>query len=167
MRALTGLSTLRVPVLRASVGLACLCAATAAPAHHPGGGPPESIDWTLDPSIVIPLVASATLFAIGWTRLRVRSRGGADRLRARGLLFGAGWCALAAALVSPLHAAGEHSFAAHMVEHELIMLLAAPLLVMAEPLVVLLWAFPAARRAIGGIVAARPSRRRGSGPLAR
>lgn len=167
MRALTGLSTLRVPVLRASVGLACLCAATAAPAHHPGGGPPESIDWTLDPSIVIPLVASATLFAIGWTRLRVRSRGGADRLRAgvalrRRLVRSRRGARVTAAC------AGEHSFAAHMVEHELIMLLAAPLLVMAEPLVVLLWAFPpAARRAIGGIVAARPSRRRGSGPLAR
>jgi len=46
----------------------------------------------------------------------------------------------------PLHEAGERSFALHMTEHELIMLLAAPRLMLAEPLVVLLWAFPAAAR---------------------
>jgi YVTN family beta-propeller protein len=48
--------------------------------------------------------------------------------------------------VSPLHAAGERSFAAHMLEHELLMLVAAPLLVMSRPLGVLLWALPAPTR---------------------
>jgi cytochrome c oxidase assembly factor CtaG len=46
------------------------------------------------------------------------------------------------ALVTPLHAAGERLFAAHMLEHELLMLVAAPLLVMSRPIGIALWAFP-------------------------
>ena len=40
---------------------------------------------------------------------------------------------LALALVSPLHWLGEHLFTAHMVEHEILMAVAAPLLVLARP----------------------------------
>ncbi|MDB5818009.1 MAG: cytochrome c oxidase assembly protein, partial [Rhizobacter sp.] len=102
--------------------------------------------WTLDPWIVVPLLASALLFGIGWSRLRARSRHHGERWPRRALLFTAGWLVIAAALVSPLHAAGERSFAAHMLEHESLMLLGAPLMVLAEPLVVLLWALPSAWR---------------------
>jgi cytochrome c oxidase assembly factor CtaG len=62
---------------------------------------------------------------------------------------------LAGALVSPLHQAGERSFAAHMLEHELLMLPAAALLVLARPLGVMLWSLPgAARRATARAVKA-------------
>ena len=112
-------------------------------------------DWTWDPWITVPLALAAGIFALGFSRLSARSTRGA--LRPRAILFGLGWLTLFLALVSPLHEAGERSFAAHMFEHELIMLLAAPLLVAGEPLVVMLWAFPpSGRRAIGGIVNARP-----------
>lgn len=129
--------------------------ATPAFAHHlqePRTGVPG---WTWDPWIIGPIVLSAVLFAIGWRRLSVRSgRRGAWRRRAA--LFAGGLLTLVVALVSPLHEAGERSFALHMTEHELIMLLAAPLLVLAEPLVVLLWAFPArARRGIGRVTNTR------------
>src|SRR5205085_3217187 len=44
------------------------------------------------------------------------------------------------------------SFTAHMAEHELMMLAAAPLLVLSRPLAVMLWAFPAGgRQALGGL----------------
>jgi putative membrane protein len=56
--------------------------------------------------------------------------------------FALGWFVLAVALVSPLHQAGERSFAAHMLEHELLMLVAAPLLVLGRPIGVALWALP-------------------------
>jgi cytochrome c oxidase assembly factor CtaG len=46
------------------------------------------------------------------------------------------------ALVSPLHAWGSVLFSAHMTQHEVLMLVAAPLLVLGRPLVVFLWAFP-------------------------
>ncbi len=129
----------------------------------------EAPDWTWDPWIVAPLVVSAALFAAGWWRLRRRARLGGPGLRRRALWFAAGWVVLAAALVSPLHALGEHGFAAHMVEHELLMLAAAPLLVLARPTAILLWAFPAAtRRAIGRVFSRRPVTavwQRASGPV--
>jgi cytochrome c oxidase assembly factor CtaG len=80
------------------------------------------------------------VFVIGWERLRTRSARGELGLRL--ILFALGWLVLAAALVSPLHEAGEHSFAAHMFEHELLMLVAPPMLVLSRPLAVMIWGFP-------------------------
>ncbi|MGR6329585.1 cytochrome c oxidase assembly protein [Sphingomonas sp. XXL09] len=130
--------------------LAALLRAVPAAAHATGArdhhAPPG---WTLDPWIVGPLLLAAWLFARGWRRLHARSGQGSGALRRRGLLYAIGLVVLAAALISPLHEAGERSFAAHMFEHELLMLVGAPLLVLAEPLVVILWAFPpAGRRAL-------------------
>jgi cytochrome c oxidase assembly factor CtaG len=135
-----------------------LASGAAAPAfaHHLHGPRTAVPGWTWDPWIVGPILLSAILFAIGWRRLMLRS-GRPRSWRRRAALFAGGLLTLAVALVSPLHEAGERSFALHMTEHELIMLLAAPLLVLAEPLVILLWAFPApARRGIGRATSARP-----------
>jgi cytochrome c oxidase assembly factor CtaG len=111
--------------------------------------------WSFDPWITAPLLAAFGLFVVGWTRLRARARGGLAGLRRRAVLFGLGWTALAFALVSPLHQAGARSFAAHMLEHELIMLAAAPLLALSQPLAIMIWSFPAAtRRGLGRSVQA-------------
>lgn len=132
--------------------------ALAAPAlAHAGHDHREPPGWTWDPWITLPLLLSALTFALGWYRLYQRSAKGRSRLRTRGWSLTAGWLAMAGALVSPLHEAGERSFSAHMVEHELLMLFAAPLIVLAEPLAAMLWAFPAAgRRAIGAVAASAP-----------
>ncbi len=53
---------------------------------------------------------------------------------------------LVAALVSPLHFLGEHLFTFHMIEHELIIAVSAPLLVLARPIGPLLWGLPRAIR---------------------
>jgi cytochrome c oxidase assembly factor CtaG len=59
---------------------------------------------------------------------------------------------LASALLSPLHWLSEHLFTAHMLEHELLMAVAAPLLVLARPGGALLWGLPQSwRPAIGGL----------------
>ena len=50
--------------------------------------------------------------------------------------YWAGWWSLVIALVSPLHPMGEVLFSAHMVQHEILMLVAAPLLVLGRPLAV-------------------------------
>jgi putative membrane protein len=132
----------------ALAGLGEPALAHVADAAATGAAPP----WTLEPSVVLPMVVSIGLFAIGWMRLRRRSHRGADRLQRRAMLFVGGWLVLGAAVVSPLHAAGERSFTAHMIEHELLMLVAAPLMVLAEPLAVMLWAFPArARQSLGSV----------------
>jgi putative membrane protein len=57
------------------------------------------------------------------------------------LAFAGGWLALLAALVSPLDSLGSRLFSAHMVQHELLMVIAAPLLVMGRPLAAWTWAF--------------------------
>ena len=49
------------------------------------------------------------------------------------LAFTTGWLALALALLSPLAAVVEAHFALHMVQHELLMVLAPPLLVLGRP----------------------------------
>lgn len=113
--------------------------AFAAQAHAPQRA--DALPWTFDPWIVLPLALSLSLYAIGHWRLSRRSGRNAVARR-RAWAFASGWVLLAAALVTPLHAAGERSFAAHMLEHELLMLAAAPLLVLARPLGVWLWAFP-------------------------
>ncbi|MEI9963897.1 MAG: cytochrome c oxidase assembly protein [Caulobacteraceae bacterium] len=131
--------------------LLLVLAATPALAH-PSALPPEAgPGWTLDPSITLPIILAVVLFAVGWSRLRRRSGQGRPGLDRRGALFAAGMLLLIVALVSPLHEAGERSFAFHMLEHELLMLVAAPLLVLSRPLAVMLWAFPSpARRGLGG-----------------
>lgn len=137
------------PARAALLGTALAFAAPAAVAHvrDDGGG---SIGWTLDAWVVVPLLVAAAWFLAGQLRLRARSlRPRAHRCQS--LLFWSGWAIMAAALVSPLHEAGERSFAAHMAEHELLMLVAAPLLVLSRPVGVALWALPQGwRRRVAG-----------------
>jgi putative membrane protein len=97
--------------------------------------------WTFDAWVVLPLVISAVWFVVGAWRLALRSEAPARRGR-QITWFTLGWLVLAGALLSPLHAAGERSFTAHMLEHELLMLVAAPLLVLGRPMGILLWALP-------------------------
>jgi len=118
---------------------------------HASPVPHAEPGWTLTPSILIPLAVSLLLYAAGATRLFRRAHRSRRLLRQRMVLFAAGWLTLAAAAVSPLHEAGENSFTLHMIEHELLMLVAAPLLVLSRPLESMLWAWPpAARKFIGG-----------------
>jgi putative membrane protein len=96
--------------------------------------------WAFDPGIVLPVILSALLYTIGVVRLRRVNRHviGAVEIAC----FLAGWLTLVIALVSPLHPWGSVLFSAHMTQHELLMLVAAPLLVLGRPLVPFLWAFP-------------------------
>jgi putative membrane protein len=64
--------------------------------------------------------------------------------------FWSGWFILAISLLSPIHPLGEVLFSAHMMQHELLMLVAAPLLVLSRPLTPVLWSLPLEwRRALG------------------
>lgn len=86
----------------------------------------------------------------------------ADRIvgKARRWAFAAGIIALLVALVPPLDVLAEHSFAAHMVQHLMLMLIAPPLLVWGRPGVAWLWALPlAARQAVGRAWASVPALR--------
>ena len=133
--------------------LVALAAAAPASAH---GGHEHGIGWTLDLSVTAPLLLAAVLYAVGFVRLRRRGERGREVLARRAWLYAGGWLVLAGALVSPLHEAGERSFTMHMIEHELLMLPAALLLVAARPGPVLLWGLPRALRRLFGSAAQWP-----------
>lgn len=98
--------------------------------------------WSFEPLVVVSLAATALLFAIGLRRLwRQTGVGKGIRLWEAGA-FAGGWLALLIALVSPVHAWGRVLFSAHMTQHELLMLVAAPLIVLSRPIVIFMWALP-------------------------
>src|SRR6185369_10475417 len=86
--------------------------------------------WSFEPVVVISLLLTAVLFILGLYRLKGRAIRNWEAL-----CFAFGWLALFVALVSPVHAWGQVLFAAHMTQHEILMLVAAPLLVLGRPLV--------------------------------
>jgi putative membrane protein len=99
--------------------------------------------WGHDPLVIAGLALTAWLYLRGVRRLWRESSARGRAVRKREVwAFAAGWLALFVALVSPLHPWGEVLFSAHMTQHEVLMLMAAPLLVLGRPLVPLLWALP-------------------------
>jgi putative membrane protein len=109
--------------------------------------------WGRDPFIIAGLALTAWLYWRGARRVwRESSERGRSVRRSEAWAFCAGWLALFIALVSPLHPWGEVLFSAHMTQHEVLMLVAAPLLVLSRPLVPFLWALPAGWRSSVGAV---------------
>src|SRR5215213_4260655 len=98
--------------------------------------------WGRDPLVIGSLALACWLYVRGVRRLwRESGRGHGTSLR-EAWAFAGGLAALFVALVSPLHPWGEVLFSAHMTQHEVLMLVAAPLLVLSRPLVPFLWAMP-------------------------
>jgi putative membrane protein len=100
--------------------------------------------WEFDPFVVAGLLLSGWLYWRGVGRLwRTMGRGKGIK-KSEVLCFAAGWFATAMALVSPLHPLGEALFSAHMVQHEILMAISAPLLVAGRPLIAFLKVLPGA-----------------------
>ena len=109
---------------------------------------PWSLPWTWEPSIVLPLGFLISVYALGAVR-----RGGWSTLKWRHASFFSGWLALAFALMSPIHELGEQLFSAHMLQHEILILISAPLISAAHPAATCLWGFaPRQRIYLGGWV---------------
>ena len=106
--------------------------------------------WSWEPGVLVGLGLAALLYARGMARLRVRAGHRAPARRREALSWWTGLALLGVALLSPLHRLGETLLAAHMTQHELLMVVAAPLLVLGRPFVVSLWGLPMGwRRAVG------------------
>jgi putative membrane protein len=103
---------------------------------------PLDLNWEFDPWVVVPLALSAALYIRGVALLWRRAGVGRGVARWQALAFASGWATLVAALASPLHEFGEHLFVAHMIEHELLMVVAPPLNLVSRPLGVWRHAFP-------------------------
>lgn len=96
--------------------------------------------WSWEPITFALLAISGLMYAVGSGHLRLWNR----------VSFAFGWLALTIALISPLDALGGILFSAHMAQHEMLMIVAAPLIVLGRPLIAFLWALPFAWRTAMG-----------------
>jgi putative membrane protein len=144
------------PVLVGSLGgtVAAVFAAGSVLAH--GGAVPTEpptianlvLDWTFEPAVVLPLLATA----ITWVQIvrRIdRAHPATPVPRRRTVAFLAGLGAIAVALLSGIDRYDTTLFSIHMVQHLLLTLVAAPLIALGAPITTLLRAAtPNVRRTV-------------------
>ncbi|NUO37200.1 MAG: cytochrome c oxidase assembly protein [Gemmatimonadaceae bacterium] len=134
------------------VAASTLCLLPNAAYAHPGAAlEPHDLwrAWSAAPGVLLGCLVAVALYARG---VRVIRRRAGTRLVSpwRVRSFAAAIAALLIALVSPLDALAGSLFSAHMVQHLLLMMVAAPLLVLGDPMTAMLWALPPrGRRGVG------------------
>ena len=115
----------------------CWAPANAGLAHSSGVAPEPGDVWTawsLDPFVVVPIAAGAALYGLGLYRAWSRAGVGRAVTQAQVAAVACGTLALGASLIWPLDAMGDSLFVAHMAQHIVLMAVAAPLLVVGDPL---------------------------------
>lgn len=109
------------------------------------GQPPKPHDlwtaWNLDPLLLTAIVFTGALYWYGFTRGRRR-----PAVEWRAKLFALALVVLGIAFLSPVDSVSSALASAHMVQHLLLMLVAAPLLALSAPWPTLLRGTPAAVR---------------------
>jgi cytochrome c oxidase assembly factor CtaG len=126
---------------------------------HEGHGPGFATIvrwWTWSPLVLLLLVASGILYVRGVRQLWSRLGAGQGVRWWEVTAFALGWLSLWVALISPLDRLSDILFSAHMAQHEILMVVAAPLLVIGRPFLPVLWALPADMRERFGAWARRP-----------
>jgi putative membrane protein len=101
----------------------------------------DSWSWSWEPALTIPLFALGVALLSGSVRLGERSRY-SSQWRKQATCLALGWLSLVLAFNSPLHELGEHLFWMHMVQHEVLLLISAPLFALGNPFVTVLAALP-------------------------
>jgi putative membrane protein len=102
--------------------------------------------WDLSPPVVLGLIAAAWVYVRGRRATNRRSDGEIWRTRC----FAGALLAIGVALVSPLNALSDALASAHMIQHVLLVLVAAPLLTLSVPSATLLRGTPGTlHRALG------------------
>lgn len=118
--------------------LAWLAAGSPVAAHGPApAGPPDlasiALGWSFEPAVAIPLA----VLALGWLVMvdRIDRRHPESRVPLiRTVAFLGGLVAIAVALMSGIERYDTTLFSVHMVQHLVLMLVAAPLLALAAPI---------------------------------
>jgi putative membrane protein len=102
------------------------------------------ISWDLRFEILLPLLVAGALYARGWRRLRRR---GSQRLATRWRLaaFLGGLFTIVLSLLSAIDSFSADLFLMHMIQHLLLIMIAAPLIMVANPFPFLLWGLPRGR----------------------
>ena len=119
-----------------------------------------STAWSLEPVVVAALILSGILYARGLARLWCAAGRGSGVRGREVAAFAAGWLVMTTALLSPLHELADVLFSAHMVQHELLISIGAPLLVVGRPLIPFVWAMPPSGRVVVGAWTRREGFRR-------
>jgi putative membrane protein len=96
--------------------------------------------------LVSSLVFVIAVYAVGVVRLWGHAGYGRGVRPVEALAFATAWLTLVFALSSPLDEWSEQSLAVHMGQHELLMVVVAPLIAVGAPLLGLLWAMPSGVR---------------------
>ena len=134
--------------LRGAAGAALVLVAaepTGALAHADHPVTPDTLwsAWPAEPLAILTVIGTTWLFGQGTAALWRRAGVGRGISRWQAVAAAGGSAALAVALLSPLAALSEALFSAHMAQHLLLMLAAAPLLVLGNPRVAVPWALRA------------------------
>lgn len=95
--------------------------------------------WSLDPGLLIPMATVAWFYLRGLRRWDHRSR---EHPWWRTAFFYAGLSAYALAMESPIDRLGAHHFSMHMVQHEIVMMYAVPMILLGAPTTPLLRGLP-------------------------
>jgi putative membrane protein len=137
----------RVRISSTVVALTVLACACGAAAHvEPVVPQPPWQSWNADWWLWLCIGASGWLYMSGVRRLWHHAAASAGVSWMQVCAFAVGWLTLILALLSPLDTLGGALFCAHMVQHELLMIVAAPLLILGHPLGPFVWALPASWR---------------------
>jgi cytochrome c oxidase assembly factor CtaG len=127
-------------------------------AHGEGAGSASDLAWRI--AVAVPLALAGTAYCRGLHRVWRRAGPGRGVRSADALAFGAGLVVLGVMLALPLHAWGRLRFTPHMIEHQLLTLVAAPLLAAGGAGVPYLFALPRGwRRRVAGWGASEGLRR--------
>lgn len=117
--------------------------------------------WEVRPSVITYLTLAGLLYSLGWLRLRSIHSAFANQIsdthRPRRLATGwrlgcylSGLAVLGLALMSPIDVLGGSLFFMHMIQHLLLIMIAPPLLLLADPFPFMIWGLPG-----GGLVGER------------
>ena len=108
-------------------------------------GPPRepgTVAWNWDPVLLPSLLLAGWLYVRGLRTIWRKGGRGRGVAVWQAAAFAGGMLALVVALVSPLESLAEQLAWVHMVQHMILMMVAAPLLVLAAPVPVMLTALP-------------------------
>ena len=107
--------------------------------------------WTFPPLVTTNLILASLIYGIGVRRLWRRAGVGSGVGKRQVGAFSAGMLVMVLALVSPIDALSDELGWMHMIQHMLLMNVAAPLLVLGSPGLAFLWMLPLRqRRWLGG-----------------
>ncbi len=116
---------------------------TASAHAHVAAGDNVLTDWHWRWDVISVLFIFGTFYLRGWLRLR-RIGGEANLFQL--IFYALALSAIGCALLSPLDGLASYLLIAHMAQHELLMMLAPPLILLANPVPVLMWGLSGSSR---------------------